>query len=102
MSPEDSPPTLLSDAGVENVNARVDELVDSGALRRVLAMTEIAFSNSMIEAWWRTLKHLERDEPPEGGDTVERVEVEPLGSRSQKLVDPHIRVDNVLVILSCL
>jgi transposase InsO family protein len=57
MSPEDSPPTLLSDAGVENVNARVDELVDSGALRRVLAMTEIAFSNSMIEAWWRTLKH---------------------------------------------
>jgi hypothetical protein len=29
----------------------------SGLLRRVLAMTEIEFSNSLIEAFWRTLKH---------------------------------------------
>jgi len=43
--------------GVENVNQNVDELINSGVLRRVLAMTEIRFSNSMIEAWWRTLKH---------------------------------------------
>jgi putative transposase len=52
-----TPPTLLADAGVENVNTEVDELISSGALRRLLAMTEIAFSNSMIESWWRTLKH---------------------------------------------
>ena len=26
-------------------------------LRRVLALTELQFSNSMIEAWWRSLKH---------------------------------------------
>ncbi len=51
------PPTLLADAGVENRTAAVEELIDSGVLRRVLAQTEIAFSNSLIESWWRTLKH---------------------------------------------
>ena len=48
---------LLADGGVENTTKAIDELVDSGALRRVLAQTEIACSNSMIESWWRTLKH---------------------------------------------
>ena len=57
MEPADAPPTVLADAGVENVNAAVDELIDRGALRRVLAQTEIAFSNSLIESWWRILKH---------------------------------------------
>ena len=52
-----SPPTLLADAGVENRNRQVDELIASGLLRRVLAMAEIRFSNSVIEAWWRALKH---------------------------------------------
>ena len=42
---------------VENVNAQVDELITTGVLRRVLAFTELKFSNSMIEAWWRSLKH---------------------------------------------
>ncbi len=51
------PPTVLSDSGVENVNQSVEELIDTGVLRRVLAMTELRFSNSMIEAWWRSLKH---------------------------------------------
>ena len=50
-------PTLLADGGVENFNHAVDELVDSGLLRRLLAMTEITFSNSLIESWWRSLKH---------------------------------------------
>ncbi|MCB9492257.1 MAG: DDE-type integrase/transposase/recombinase [Dehalococcoidia bacterium] len=50
-------PTGVADGGVENVNWNVDELIHSGLLRRVLAMTELKFSNSMIEAWWRTLKH---------------------------------------------
>ena len=29
----------------------------SGLSSRWLAMTEISFSNSLIEAWWRALKH---------------------------------------------
>ena len=53
----DEPPTVLADGGVENVNRNVDALIESGLLRRVLAMTELSFSNSMIEAWWRALKH---------------------------------------------
>lgn len=50
-------PTLLADGGVENHNQAVDDLVASGLLKRVLALTEITFSNSLIESWWRTLKH---------------------------------------------
>src|SRR5688572_19876785 len=50
----DTPPVVLADAGVENVNAQVDALVSTGVLRRVLALTELKFSNSMIEAWWRS------------------------------------------------
>ncbi len=53
----DEKPTLLADGGVENFNHAVDELVNSGLLRRLLAMTEISFSNSLIESWWRTIKH---------------------------------------------
>ena len=43
-------PVVLADAGVENVNAEVDDLITTGVLRRVLAFTELKFSNSMIEA----------------------------------------------------
>ena len=53
----DTMPVVLADAGVENVNAEVDDLISTGVLRRVLAFTELKFSNSMIEAWWRSLKH---------------------------------------------
>ena len=48
---------MLVDGGVENFNKAVDELVDAGLLKRVLARTEITFSNSLIESWWRVLKH---------------------------------------------
>jgi hypothetical protein len=48
---------VVADAGVENVNAQVDVLIATGALRRLLAFTELRCSNSMIEAWWRSLKH---------------------------------------------
>jgi putative transposase len=48
-------PVVLADAGAENVNAQVDALIAAGALRRLLALTELKFSNSMIEAWWRAL-----------------------------------------------
>ena len=42
---------------MENGNAQVDALIHTGILRRRLAFTELKFSNSMIEAWWRSLKH---------------------------------------------
>ena len=50
-------PLVLVDGGVENFNSAVDQLVESGMLKRVLAQTEITFSNSLIESWWRVLKH---------------------------------------------
>ena len=53
----DEKPTLLVDGGVENYNSSVDELVNSGLLKRLLAQTDISFSNSLIESWWRALKH---------------------------------------------
>jgi transposase InsO family protein len=56
-TPSGTTPVVLADGGVENVNAQVDDLINTGVLRRVLAFTELEFSNSMIEAWWRTLKH---------------------------------------------
>ncbi len=51
------PATVVADSGVENVNGVVDALLGLGQLRRVLAQVEVTFSNSMIEAWWRSLKH---------------------------------------------
>ena len=52
-----SVPTVLVDGGTENFNGAVDELIRSGLLHRVLARTEITYSNSLIESWWRVLKH---------------------------------------------
>ena len=45
------------DSGVENVNTKVSEFVSEGTIKRILAQVDIAQSNSMIEAWWRQLKH---------------------------------------------
>ena len=53
----DGTPMLLADGGVENRTGAINDLVDSGVLRRLLAQIEIACSNSMIESWWRQLKH---------------------------------------------
>ena len=50
-------PTVVADSGVENVNGQVDQLMADGLLRRVLAQVEVSFSNSMIEAFWRSLRH---------------------------------------------
>jgi hypothetical protein len=55
-TPSETTPVVLADAGVEYVNAQVDDLISTGLLRRVLAFTELKFSNSVIEAWWRSLK----------------------------------------------
>src|SRR5262249_6896844 len=40
-APSETTPVVLTDAGVENLNAQVDELIATGVLRRVLAFTEI-------------------------------------------------------------
>ena len=48
---------MIADSGGENVNHEVDDLFGLGQLRRVLAQVEVSFSNSIIEAWWRSLKH---------------------------------------------
>jgi transposase InsO family protein len=50
-------PLLYADSGVENVNSAVDTTLLSACLDRVLAQVDVAFSNSMIEAFWRSLKH---------------------------------------------
>ncbi len=50
-------PTVLVDGGSENYNPAVEEVIESGLLKRVLAQTDIVFSNSLIESWWRVLKH---------------------------------------------
>jgi hypothetical protein len=52
-----TPPTVVADSGVENVNAVVDAILVLACLHRVLAQVEVTFSNSMIEAFWRSLKH---------------------------------------------
>ncbi len=54
---QDDCPTVMTDSGVGNVNRSVDALIDSGFIKRVIAQTELNFSNSIIEAWWRALKH---------------------------------------------
>lgn len=51
------PADVVMDTGVENVNGTVDARFCSGELRRVLAQVDVTFSNSLIEAWWRSLKH---------------------------------------------
>jgi transposase InsO family protein len=51
------PADVVMDSGIENLNGTVDALFDSVRLRRVLAQVDVTFSNSLIEAWWRSLKH---------------------------------------------
>ena len=49
--------TVVVDSGSENVNAEVDDVLRDEDLTRVLAQVEVTFSNSLIEAFWRSLKH---------------------------------------------
>jgi putative transposase len=58
LAPADPRPatTVMADSGVENVNAAVDATLLAEGLHRVLAQVEVE-SNSMIEAWWRSLKN---------------------------------------------
>jgi putative transposase len=49
--------SVVTDSGVENLNSTVDDALGSGPLRRVLAQIDIVESNSILEAWWRSLRH---------------------------------------------
>jgi len=50
-------PVVMADGGCENFNGQVDSLLEDSRLERILARVDITFSNSMIEAWWRSLKY---------------------------------------------
>ncbi len=50
-------PTGAALCRVENTNSAVTALVESGTIKRILAQVDVVFSNSMIEAWWRMIKH---------------------------------------------
>lgn len=45
------------DLVVENLNGDVDNLFEGGTLKRVIAQIDVTCSNSLIEAWWRSLTH---------------------------------------------
>jgi transposase InsO family protein len=50
-------PLLFADSGIENINSAVADTLFSACLERVLAQVDVAYSNSMIETFWRSLKH---------------------------------------------
>ena len=47
----------MADSGVENVNGAVDATLVAESLRRALAQVDVTESNSIIEAFWRSMKH---------------------------------------------
>ena len=47
----------MVDGGVENINKAVTKLVTDGLMKLILAQTDLSYSNSMIEAFWRVLKN---------------------------------------------
>ena len=57
LPPDASPPILMVDSGIENMNKEVDALVDEQLVHRVIAQVDLRESNSMIERWWRSLKY---------------------------------------------
>ena len=57
LPPAASPPTLMVDSGIENINTEVDVLVADELVHRVIAQVDLRESNSMIERWWRSLKY---------------------------------------------
>jgi transposase InsO family protein len=49
-------PKVVMDSGVENINGEVDELLSSQLIKRILALVQVDFSNSIVEALWRSAK----------------------------------------------
>jgi len=54
------PPPVVSvycDGGVENFNEAIDQVLSRFQMQRVQTQIDVQFSNSMIEAFWRSTKH---------------------------------------------
>lgn len=58
-NPNGPPPavSVFCDGGVENFNDAVDQTLTRFQLQRIHAQTDVDFSNSLIEAFWRSAKH---------------------------------------------
>ena len=56
--------SLYCDGGVENFNEAVDQVLSRFQIVRVQAQIDVQFSNSMIEAFWRSTKHTHEFPPP--------------------------------------
>ena len=39
------------------MNHEIDGLIDSELIKRILALVQVDFSNSIVEAFWRSAKH---------------------------------------------
>lgn len=50
-------PIVTCDSGPENCNREIDGLIGSGQIIREIAQIDIEFSNSMIEAFFRSFKN---------------------------------------------
>lgn len=50
-------PNIFCDSGVENINSNIDGLINNNLIQRTIAGIDIEFSNSMIEALFRSMKH---------------------------------------------
>jgi putative transposase len=50
-------PLVFVDSGTENLNSDVEELIELEMIDRIIAGIEVDFSNSMVEALFRRLKH---------------------------------------------
>jgi putative transposase len=50
-------PKVVMDSGVENINREVDDLISSELIKRILVLVQVDFSNSIVEAFWRSAKH---------------------------------------------
>jgi len=57
--PHQPPPSVsvYCDGGVENFNDAVDQVLSRFQMQRAQAQIDVQFSNSMIEAFWRSTKH---------------------------------------------
>jgi transposase InsO family protein len=50
-------PKVVMDSGVENINGEIDGLISSKLIERLLALVQVDFSNSVVEAFWRSAKY---------------------------------------------
>ncbi len=48
---------VVCDSGVENFNGAVDAVIEKFDWERIRALVDVTYSNSKIEARWRSLKH---------------------------------------------